>query len=463
MSSQGRVSNHPLAITDRRVLVRALLPLWFALSLATAAAANGADLLDIFRAAQSSDAVYAGARASWAAGQERLPQGRAGLLPSVTLSGSTQWTDRDARIRDSLTLGGGSFRSSNGVTLSLNQPLFRRQNSVVYEQAKSQVAQTDAIFALAAQDLILRVAQAYFDVLLAQNTVELAQSQLTAIGQQLEQARRNFEVGTATITDTHDAQARYDLTVSGEIAARNDLEVRKRVLSQLIGRIAPPLSTLGPRFSLTVPEPSNMETWVNEALASNLQIVVSQAGLDFAVQEVERNRAGHLPTLDAFASYSDSSSSGLGTTGVGSDTGSRVIGLQFAVPLYQGGGISSRVREALAFEERARQDLENARRSAELATRQAFLGVTSGIAQVKALDAAVVSSQSSLDSTRLGQEVGVRTQVDVLNAQQLVFQTRRDRSQAMYNYILSVLRLKAAVGKLAEEDLARVNLWLDKQ
>jgi outer membrane protein len=463
MSSQGAVSHDLLVITDRRLLVRALLPLWLAMSLAAAAAAHGADLLEVFRAAQSSDAVYAGARASWAAGQEKLPQGRAGLLPSVILSGSTQWTDRDARLRDPLSLGGGAGRNSNGVTVSLSQPLFRRQNSLVYEQAKAQVAQSDAVFALAAQDLILRVAQAYFDVLLAQNTVELAQSQLTAIGQQLEQAKRNFEVGTATITDTHDAQARYDLTVSGEIAARNDLEVRKRALAQLIGRIAPPLSPLGPRFTLSDPEPNNMESWVNEGLSSNLQIIVNQAGVDFAVHEVERNRAGHLPTLDAFASYSDSINSGPGTAGGGGgDSGGRVIGLQVAVPLYQGGGISSRVREALANEERARQDLENARRSAELATRQAFLGVTSGIAQVKALDAAVISSQSSLDSTRLGQEVGVRTQVDVLNAQQLVFQTRRDRAQAIYTYILSLLRLKAAVGKLAEEDLARVNLWLER-
>ena len=441
---------------------RALISVSLASLIAAAPASRAADLLEVYRAAQSSDAVYAAARATWAAGQEKLPQGRAGLLPSATLSGGTQLNDRDFRPRDPTGAGTNSRFNSNSLSLSVTQPIFNRNNMLVYEQAKSQVVQADAVFALAAQDLILRVAQAYFDVLLAQSTVEFAQAQLVAIGQQLEQAKRNFEVGTATITDTHDAQARYDLTVAGEIAARNDLEVRKRALGQIIGRVAPPLATVGPRFTLVAPEPNNMDAWVNEALASNLQILVSQSGLDVAAREVERNRAGHLPTVDAFATYSDTGS-GIGGVGIsGTDTTTRVIGLQFAFPIYQGGGVSSRVREALASEEKARQDLENARRSAEFATRQAFLGVTSGIAQAKALEAALVSSQSSLDSTRLGQEVGVRTQVDVLNAQQLLFQTRRDRAQSIYNYILSVLRLKAAVGKLAEEDLNRINAWLDR-
>jgi outer membrane protein len=187
--------------------------------------------------------------------------------------------------------------------------------------------------------------------------------------------------------------------------------------------------------------------------------------LEFSTKEIERNRAGHLPTIDAFATYSDSSagSSFLGTNTLGSENSSKVLGVQLAIPIYQGGLVSSRVREAIANEDKAKQDLDNARRTAELTARQTFLSVTSGIAQVKALEGALVSSQSSLDSTRLGQEVGVRTQVDVLNAQQLLFQTRRDLAQSKYNYVLSLLRLKAAVGKLSEEDLARVNLWLDKQ
>ena len=435
----------------------------FALLLALAPQAPGADLLDIYRMAQGSDTQYAAARAAWSATQEKLPQGLAGLLPSASLSAFTQNTDRDLRSRDpTIPTSRGQF-NSNSASVSVTQPLYRPQNLTAYDQAKTQVTQSDAVFAQAAQDLILRVAQAYFDVLLAQDTVEFAQAQLTAIGRQLEQAKRNFEVGTATITDTHEAQSRYDITVSTEIAARNDLEIRKRQLELLIGRPAPGLSPLGKRFDLRSPEPNNMDRWVADALDNNLQVRINRASLEFSSQEIERNRAAHRPTVDAFATYSDTGSgAGVIQGGIGSDTTSRVVGIQLAIPIYQGGIISSRVREAVANEDRARQDLENARRTAELTARQTFLGVTSGIAQVKALEAALVSSQSSLDSTRLGQEVGVRTQIDVLNAQQQLSQTRRDLAQAKYNYVLALLRLRFAAGQLTEQDVASVNGWLDR-
>ncbi len=440
--------------------MRALLSLSFAFPLALATAASGADLLEIYRLAQGADAQYAAARAAWSAGQEKLPQGLAGLLPSASVSASTQYNDRELRFRNPANPPSNAQFNSNSAALSVSQPLYRPQNLVSYEQSKIQVAQADSVFAQAAQDLILRVAQAYFDVLLAQDSVEFAQAQLVAIGRQLEQAKRNFEVGTATITDTHEAQSRYDITVSTEIAARNDLEIKKRQVELLIGRPAPGLSPLGKRFGLQLPE-GNMERWVAEAAENNLQVRVSRASLDFASQEIERNRAGHRPTLDAFATYSESGSGSGVQGGSGTDTTSKVVGVQLAIPIYQGGLVSSRVREAIANEDKARQDLENARRSAELSARQTFLGVTSGIAQVKALEAALVSSQSSLDSTRLGQEVGVRTQIDVLNAQQQFSQTRRDLAQAKYNYIFALLRLKSSAGQLTEQDLALVNTWLD--
>lgn len=424
--------------------------------------ARAADLLDIYRLAQSSDAQYAAARAAWSAGQERLPQGRAGLLPSASLSASTQNNDRELRSRDPLLGGANSRFNSNSVAVSVTQPLYRPENLTVYGQAKTQVAQADAIFSQAAQDLVLRTAQAYLDVLLAHDTIEFAQAQLTAIGRQLEQAKRNFEVGTAPVTDIHEAQSRYDLTVSVEITARNDLEFRKRQLELLIGRAAPGLSPLGKRFSLSPPEPANVDRWVADAGENNLQVRISRASLEFATQEIERNRAGHRPTVDAFASFSDSGS-GAGTAGgIGSDNNNRVIGVQLAIPIYQGGLVNSRVREAVANEDKARQELETARRTAELTARQTFLGVNTGISQVRALEAALVSSQSLFESTRLGQEVGVRTQIDVLNAQQQLSQTRRDLAQAKYNYILALLRLKAAAGQLTEQDLTAVNAWLDR-
>lgn len=428
----------------------------------TAAPAAAADLLDIYRAALASDPVYSAARASWSAAQEKLPQSRAGLLPQASLSASTQHNDRDLNFRDSTQPGSRSQFNSNSASVSITQPIYRQQNFAAYEQGKTQVVLADAQLAAAGQDLILRVAQAYFDVLLARDSVAFAESQKTAIGQQLEQAKRNFEVGNATITDTHEAQARYDLVTAQEIAARNDLEVRNRALEQLIGRSAPALSLLGKRFALQPPDPTSMESWVEQARSLSLQVRIALENLNFSTLDVRRNRGAHHPTLDAYATVSESSS-GSGTQGgAGTETSSKVVGLQLAIPLYQGGAISSRVREAIANEDKARQDLENARRSAELAARQGYLGVTSGIAQVRALEAALVSNQSSLDSTRLGQEVGVRTQVDVLNAQQQLFSARRDLAQARYNYILSLLRLKAAAGQLGETDLERVNSWLDK-
>ena len=434
-----------------------------ALTCGVTAPAFGADLLDIFRLAQGADAVYGSARASWAAAQEKLPQGRSGLLPSASLSASTQFNDRSINFRDPTAVDSNSRFNSNVFTLSIAQPIFRPQNRVVYEQAKTQLEQADAVLAQAAQDLITRVAQSYLDVLLAQDNVALAGAQKTAIAEQLAQAKISFEVGTATITDTHEAQARYDLSVSQEIAARSDLEIKTRALDQLIGRTAPPLAPLSPALKLVSPEPAAMDKWVDEARGNNLLVRAAEAGATLANQEVERNRAAHYPTLDAFASVSENRS-GAGTFGgAGNDINNKIIGLQLAVPIYQGGLVNSRVREARANEDKARQDLENARRTAELNARQNYLGVTSGIAQVKALEAALTSSQSALESSRLGREVGVRTQVDVLNAQQQLFSARRDLAQAKYNYILSTLRLKAAVGRLAEEELSAVSAWLERK
>ena len=425
--------------------------------------AVAADLIDVFRLAQSSDATYASARATWAATQERIPQARAGLLPNASVSGSALYTDRTIRFRNAGIPRQDIDFSQTAITLSVTQPIYRRQNTISYEQAFTQVEQADAQLASSAQDLILRAAQAYFDVLLAQDSVAFAEAQKVAIAQQLEQAKRNFEVGVATITDTHEAQARYDLTTAQEIAARNDLELRKRALEQVIGRAAPPLAPLGPQFALKLPDPARMEPWVELALKSNLQVRIFQSSVVFATQEIARNRAAHLPTLDAFATASDNGSGSTVVGGIGSDVRSATVGVTLSLPLYAGGSLTSRVREAIANEDRARQDLEGARRSAEFSARQAFLGITSGAAQVRALESAVVSTESQLSSTRLGQEVGVRTQVDVLNAQQLLFSARRDLAQSKYNYILSLLRLEAAIGELTEDDLVAVNQWLDRR
>ena len=421
--------------------------------------AFAADLLAVYREATLQDAVYAAAKAQYIGAQERLPQARALLLPNVNFGAGANYNDLNSEYKNSpFSSGQRDFYDYNyGVTLT--QPLYRSQNAVTFEQAKIQVKQAQTQLAAAAQDLMTRVAQAYFDVLLARANLRTIESQKLAVAQQLEQAKRNFVVGTATITDSREAQARYDLVVAQELGAQNEVEVKNRALEQLVGKPAGELSGLTTPVSLNPPQPEQMDAWVEQAYQSSLQIALAQQSLELAARETERASAGHRPTLDAVGALSQNYTSSSGQ-GIGSDVRALVIGVQLNVPLYQGGAINSRVREAVANQERARQDLENARRSAALQTRQAYLGVTSGLAQVKALQQAVASTQLQLESTKLGQEVGVRTAVDVLNAEQQLSLARSNLAQALYNAILNQLRLKAAVGKLAEADLADINALL---
>jgi outer membrane protein len=416
------------------------------------------DLVEVYREAQGYDAVFAAARHSLEAGRERLPQGRALLLPTLNLSGQasrtrTEVDSRDPAISPSFT----RYPESGSYTLTFTQPLFRRQNWIQYEQAGYQVRQAEAVFAQAQQDLIVRVAQAYFDVLAAQDTLMLVRAQREAISEQLAQAKRNFEVGTATITDTHEAQARYDLNGAQEIAAQNDLESKRRALQLLTGKETGEVKPLRPDIRLTPPNPNDMQTWVDLAEKQSYQVQIAEAGAEVASLEAKRNTAAHLPTLDLFATHGQTGASATSESLVGRDTTQTVIGLQLAMPLYQGGALTSRDRESAALALRSREELENARRNAALSARQNYLAVINGIAQVGALEQALVSSQSALDSNRLGYEVGVRINIDVLNAQQQLFLTRRDLALARYNTITNTLRLKAVAGSLREEDLVGVN------
>src|SRR3990167_4068967 len=420
--------------------------------------AQAADLLETFRAAQASDPVFAAARATQQAGLEKLPQGRSLLMPSISLNANSTFNDSTVQYRQPVGLpGGGNQRyNSNGYSVNLTQPLFRQQNWLAYTESELQVVQAEAQFRIAEQDLILRVAEAYFDVLIAQDSVQLAEAQKIAIAEQLEHAKRNFEVCSATITDTHEAQARYDLTSAQEIAAQNDLEIKRRALRQLINAMPEDLKHIGKEFKLEAPQPADMEKWVDEAQSNSLQLAIAQANAEIAEKEVARNRGGHYPTVDLVANYSSNQSTG-GSFGVGSDNTNKSVGVQLNLPLFQGVAVNSKWREAEANRERAKQALEDTRRSIALQTRQAYLGVVSGIARVKALQQALVSSESVLEASKLGQEVGVRTNLDVLNAQQQLYSTRRDLYQAEYSYLLNRLRLEAAVGLLDEEDLGRIN------
>ena len=421
--------------------------------------AQAADLLETFRAAQANDPVFAAARASQQAGQEKLPQGRSLLMPNISLNANSTFNDQNIQYKGAgapIFPGGTHRYNSHGYGVSLVQPLFRQQNWLAYTEAELQVAQTEAQFKIAEQDLVLRVAQAYFDVLIAQDSLQLAEAQKTAIAEQLEQAKRNFDVGSATITDTLEAQSRSDLISAQEIAAQNNLEIKRRTLQQLINTMPKDLKALGKQFKLEVPQPADMEKWVDDAQLNSPQLAIAQAGAEIAEKEVARNRGGHYPTVDLVANYSQVNANG-SSFGAGSDTRNKSVGVQLNMPLFQGGAVNSKWREAEANRDRAKQELENARRSVALQTRQSYLGVVNGIAQVKALQQALASSESVLEASKLGQEVGVRTNLDVLNAQQQLYATRRDLYQAEYNYLISQLRLKAAVGALGEEGLTHVN------
>lgn len=425
--------------------------------------AQAADLLQVYRDAAGFDAQYAAARAARDAGLEKLPQGRAGLLPTIGLSANTTWNDIESTSRTSPPVTRSAEYNSNGWSVSLSQPLFRWQNWVGYKQAELAAMLAEMQFAQASQDLILRVSQAYFDVLLAQETLATAQAQKIAFAEQLEAAKRNFEVGTATITDTHEAQAKHDLAVATEIAAENDLAVKRQTLRMLTGKETDALKGLKPGVQIGAPQPADIGQWVSSAETGNIGVQIAQTNLDVSGREIEKQRAGHYPTLDLVATHGRSAAGASlsTTTGAGSDGKSSTIGLQLAVPLFAGGAVSSKEREAAALNEKARADLDFARRQASLGAKQAYLGVNAGLAQVRALEAGVASSQLAVESNKLGYEVGVRINIDVLNAQSQLFDTKQKLAKARLDTLIAQLKLKSAAGTLAEPDLAAINALLE--
>ena len=421
--------------------------------------AQALDLMEALNAAQAYDSQFMSARATREASAEKLPQGRSGLLPSVALTGSISKNDSEITSANPLFARTGISRPQN-LQIQLKQPIFNMASFDLFSQGKLQTAIGDVQFEQAKMDLLLRVSQAYFDVLAAQDAISFIQAQKSAITEQLASAKRNFEVGTATITDTHEAQARYDLTLAQEIAATNDLEVKRNALAVVIGKTPSELNQLSPGIKLSTPEPANVDKWVENAATGNVGVVAQKLAVDIAKLEISRNRAGHFPSLDAIASRSESKGSSpfdpSGTSNINS------VGLQLTIPLFSGFAVTSKVREAIALENKASADLDTAKRNASQAARTAYLGVQSGLSQVKALEAAEVSSNSALESNKLGYEVGVRINIDVLNAQQQLYSTRRDLAKARYDTLINSLKLKAATGSLTESDIAQINSLLSK-
>ena len=421
-------------------------------------AATGArnDVLQLYREALKNDTTFASARSQQLATQERVPQARSALLPNVGLSGRVDQNYYSSSIPDI-----SSNYQVYGGGLNLSVPVYRPQNWEALEQAKLTVLQSEAALAQSQQDLAIRVATAYFNVLGARDQLIALEAAKRATLEQLQQAKREFEVGTKTIIDTNEAQARYDQIVAQQQVAIGTLIVQRSQLQTIIGREVDTLSPLRERPTLQPPQPTDISRWVSAAEQSSYGVQIARASYEIATREVQRARDAHKPTVDVVAGYNLNKFNGTQSSDLNPRIGAGSVGLQLNVPIYQGGLVQSRIREALALQDRYSSDLEGAKRSAANAARQSFTGVNFGLSQVQALESAEVSARTQLESTQLGYQVGVRIQLDVLNATTQLVQTQRDLKRARYDFLLSALQLKAATGTLTEEDLAAVNALLD--
>jgi outer membrane protein len=346
---------------------------------------------------------------------------------------------------------------TQSLSASASQPLYRPANRAAYDQAVQRLELAKAQLEVAEQELILRTSQAYFDVLAAQDNLTAVQAQRTAVSEQLAAAKRRFEVGTSTIVDTRQAQAAFDRIQAAQIQAENDLQVRRLALDQLVGRAGTRPLPLSTPVLLPVIE-GDVNRWVQDAQTQHPSVRGAQTNLEIARLEVVRAQAGHKPTLDATASQSFSQTpNGTASSTVTKRASATVVGLSFNLPLFAGYATENRIKETLALGEKASSDLESAKRTVAQTTRAAFFNVMSGQSRVKALEAAETSSQSLVDSTRLGYQVGVTINIDVLDAQSQLFQTRRDLAVARYDVLVGVLRLRQASGALAVGDLQNIN------
>jgi outer membrane protein len=419
----------------------------------TAQICSAYDLQDALKDAIAVDPVTAASTAALRAAKEKVPQANALALPTVNGT-----TTINRQLVDTNLAPTRKFTGQN-YGLNLTYPLYRAQNIETLEQAKLSVAVAESQLASAQQELIVKVAQAYFDVLAAQDSLSVIRSQKRAISEQLLQAKRNFEVGTATITDQQEAQAKFDLVVFQEIAGLNDLENKRSALSILTGKSVKDIDTLKAGVVLSGPQPSAWTDWAEAAKKNNYTVQQAQIAVENAKREITKQRLASRLTVDLVGSVSHTES--VVAAAVGIYANNAALGVQLNVPFYTGGTIESKVREAAANLNKSEFDLSNAQNQAELGARQAYLGLNSLINQVTALQAAEKSSRLALDSNQLGYQVGVRINIDVLNAQQQVFSTQRDLAKARYDVIVNGLKLKATAATLKPEDVAAVSALLE--
>lgn len=454
------INNWPCGMQTRLLSVFATAMLCGLTVFNAHAAAQG--LLEIYQQAKQHDPQLAAAGHGNQAAQELIELAKAGYRPNVAFSASANANHTNLKYSTNTVpfpSGSNSFEGY-AAKVEARQPIYRKENLERIDLSKVQVGISDKQLHLTQQQLMLRTTQAYFDVLQAQDRIDLLLAQKQAIHEQLQQARTSFEAGINTVTDVHEAQARFDLIVAQEIAAQNELAVANHSLQAIIGKTPATLAKV--RDDLQIPPTLKpMQDWQDVTAASNLNLQIQQAQIELSERNIAIAQSGHYPTLDAVASYTDSHYNGSQNV-FGTDLQNAVIGVELSVPIYLGGAVDSRIRQAAYTKQQAQDNLENVSRQTTLDTQRAYLGLSSSMAQIKALEQALQSSQSQLDATKLGNEVGIRTSVDLLNARQQYFSAKRDLLQARYNYLVNIIRLKTASGIINEADLQDIDQQLVK-
>jgi len=425
-------------------------------SLALSSNAFAGGLLDNYLLARDNDPQLKAADATRLAQGETKDQSVALLLPNIALSANTDDISSETDSNFAFNPSREENFNTNGYNLTLTQPVYHHDYWVGLRQADSTVAQAEADYGVAKQDLMIRLSSGYFDLLAAQDNLDFASAEKEATARQLVQAKQRFEVGLIAITDVHEAQAQYDLTVASEISAENLLANARESLQEITGQYETTPKLLQAEIPLLSPAPNDIEQWVKKATDQNLGLKSAQFAREIASEETNRQRSGHYPTLDVVASRNVSNSN----SSFGSESESDRISLQLNVPLFSGGAVSSRTREAAYRAEAAKQNLVQTRRSVVRQTRNAYLGVIAEVSRVKALNQAVISSAKANEATQAGFDVGTRTIVDVLLSQRELFRAKRDYARSRYDYILNTLRLKQAAGSLTVEDIKAINKWL---
>jgi len=428
-------------------------------SLLTPVNSYALSLQESFELAQQSDPEILSARAEYEAASENIPQARSALLPQISLDvfvGNSEQTTSNAS--GSFYNDGTEDNDSQGYKLTIDQTLYNHQYYKTLDQTKASVAQAAAFYSAQQQELLLRVAKQYLDVLAAEDNLSFANAEKKAVAKQLEQTKKRFEVGLIAITDVKEAQAQFDLTVAQEIAARNQLDNSKEILQVTINQPVDQLSGLSEQFPLAVPSPNNVSEWTQTAEQQNLGIKAASYALEAAQAGKNASRAGHYPSLSLQATQSDTEFNG--TTGI-ADREDTTIRINLNIPLYAGGATSSKSRQAGFELRRAQSNLELQKRLARQQTRSAFLGLNAAIASVKALKQALISNQTAVEATTAGFEVGTRTSVDVLNALRNQYRAERDYAQSRYDYLINRLKLKQAAGVLDKTDIETINQWFN--